>query len=530
MSSVSRTCANWPAGLMATLLAVGLMNASAFAADYSANASDPRVDTEATLKVGSNQPAATLDPHLASQGGGDFTYTTPIFDRLLRLNGRFELQPMLAKSWRFARDGTYLELDLRDDVKFHDGTRFDAAAVKANVERAKTGPRSTAAAALTTVQGVDIVNDFKVRLRLTPGQGATLPFALAVHAGAMISPKALADPTRDLALNPGDAGSGPYIATQIKTNEVVFYERAPTPTWDKGAGLAKKLEIHTIRGAAALRAIQSGAVDTAHLTSVEIPTALNFVKSRGGDFTALPDQNGTYYGVYFRSTRPSLSNPRVRQAIAMAIDRPALQRSVFNSACTTATQFFPAHHWAHVPDWVDHRFDPAKAKAEIKAAGAEGTKIEILGPGQEFDSAAIAIQAMLKDVGLDVTVSTMLMTDAIVAFRGRNRDALSFAVGGDAHPGNVFSAIFVGGLGMMPEAELPALKGLLAKADNPTLNAKEQMVVYRQVYELAAKQAVVFPLCFAQQLFVSKKNVLFTDSINERPGIARDFRFLAKAK
>src|SRR5215218_7214088 len=88
-------------------------------------AQQPAPDLDATLKIAHQVPPASLDPHMQF-ALAEGTFSNMIYDRLTIFGPDKQPRPMLAKSWKFASDGSYLELALRDDVKFHDGVRFDA--------------------------------------------------------------------------------------------------------------------------------------------------------------------------------------------------------------------------------------------------------------------------------------------------------------------------------------------------------------------------------------------------------------------
>lgn len=514
------------AGLSALLLvAVGVIvcSTNAAASEWALPANQP-YDPNGTLRIGHGGPSVTLDPHMATQTG-DSSYTFLVFDRLLRLDKNNKPEPMLATSWSFAPDGTYIDLQLRQDVTFHDGTRFDAAAVKANIERAKTVSRSTVAPLLSAVQSVEVLDPFKVRLHLVPHQGGTVPYILATNAGSMISPKALADPSRNLALDPGDAGSGPYIVTKYTPNESAFLERAGTPTWDVGAGLARSIEmIFYPTNAERLRALQTGALDFGQILGPEVLAARDMVKK--GGFQAF-ENFGTAQALFLRSTRPGLGDERVRTAIFSAIDRAALAQAVFGGTCPAATQPFSADNWAHDPNFVDFRFNPDQARAELKAAGAGNVHFSIVVPGgSQYEQEAVVVQSQLKDIGVNVTVLPMQTGDAILAFREGRADALLYNITAQAHPQFVFDLYYTGGYAVTPPADLADTRALMLQALDPAATQDQQAKLYWQVVAKLSQQATALPICYSTQLWTSSVKVLNTGNI-PKVGTDRDFRFLA---
>ena len=110
-------------------------------------AADEDLDLEATIRITTAAPGVSLDPHRERQSG-DRDYTNLLYDRLTIINTDQSVAPMLAESWEFSDDGTTLTLTLRADATFQDGTPVDAAAVKANLERAQTLADGTVASFL----------------------------------------------------------------------------------------------------------------------------------------------------------------------------------------------------------------------------------------------------------------------------------------------------------------------------------------------------------------------------------------------
>src|SRR5262249_1714560 len=148
-------------------------------------ATPQKADAEGQLVVAWAGPMTSLDPHRVGNSA-DQVYLFLMYDRLTRLDTDLTIKPMLAKSWGFGADGRTLTLQLRDDVTFHDGTPFNAAAVKANLERAKQIDRSTVTNLLASIESIEAVGDYEVRLNLKEGEGGNLPAVLATSAGAMI--------------------------------------------------------------------------------------------------------------------------------------------------------------------------------------------------------------------------------------------------------------------------------------------------------------------------------------------------------
>src|SRR5690606_7901451 len=128
----------------------------------------------------------------------------PVYDRLVYSAPDGSLEPMLATDWAIAEDGSAIDMTLREGVTFHDGTPFNAEAVKANLDRAKTAEFSVLKPDLESLREIQVIGPNEVTL-VIDGGAAPLLASLADRAGMMISPAAFDAP--DLGQNPVGAGA-----------------------------------------------------------------------------------------------------------------------------------------------------------------------------------------------------------------------------------------------------------------------------------------------------------------------------------
>ncbi len=109
-----------------------------------------------TLRVGLAEDPDVLDPSLARSFVGRVVFAG-LCDKLLDIDEKLAIQPQLATSYEWSADSKALTLKLRQGVTFHDGEKFDAAAVKFNIERHKTLPGSNRRGELAPVASVDVI-------------------------------------------------------------------------------------------------------------------------------------------------------------------------------------------------------------------------------------------------------------------------------------------------------------------------------------------------------------------------------------
>src|SRR3954464_2957136 len=141
-----------------------------------------------TLRVGLAEDPDVLDPTLARSFVGRVVFAG-LCDKLFDIDEKLGIVPQLATGYQWSADSKSLTLKLRPGVTFHDGEKFDAAAVKLNIERHKTMAGSNRRGELAPVTSVDVVDPMTARLNLA-APFAPLVSQLTDRAGMMVSPKA----------------------------------------------------------------------------------------------------------------------------------------------------------------------------------------------------------------------------------------------------------------------------------------------------------------------------------------------------
>src|SRR5213593_526343 len=158
-----------------------------------------------------------LDPMLSSLFV-DRNIHYAMYDSLVRVDPKGNIIPWLAEKWETSSDGKTVTFTLRTDVKFHDGTSFDAEAVKWNIERYKTTQGSLRTGDLSSVDTVTVVDPKTVKFNLKSAF-APLLGALVDRAGMMVSRKVVEAVGADFTLKPFKAGTGPFVLTEAVKND-----------------------------------------------------------------------------------------------------------------------------------------------------------------------------------------------------------------------------------------------------------------------------------------------------------------------
>ncbi len=359
----------------------------------STQGSSPENPTVTSLTLGALQDVRSWDPAQAHVGNGLQPYQIA-YDSLLLREPDGKLSPMLATDWKYNETNTVLTLDLRTDVTFSDGAKFDAEAAKANMDHFKkaNGPQMSQ---LASVSEVKVVDADTVELNLSAPDPA-LEYYLSQAAGFMGSPGALG--TEAIKTEP--VGSGPYVmdkASTVKDSVAVFTAREGY--WNKDLQKYSKFSYKVLNDITArTNALVSGQVDAAILdpkTGKQAEGAGMRLASNEVDWQGLLlfDRDGT--------ANPALKDVRVRQAINHAFDRKTILEQVLLGEGTPTSQPFGKESGAWVEELEDkYPYDPAKAKALLKEAGYEsGVVLEVpLVPA--FETQINILKQQLADVGI----------------------------------------------------------------------------------------------------------------------------------
>jgi peptide/nickel transport system substrate-binding protein len=420
--------------------------------------------------------APTLDPHKTS-GAVYYMFLYPAYDRLMRITAEGEIEPMLATDWAFGEDGKFLDLTLRGDVTFSDGTAFDAEAVKANLERAISLPDSTLTAVLSMIESVEVLDDLQVRIHLA-GPGGALPSLFTGHAGMMISPAAFDN--EDLDRQP--VGAGPYVLVRHDVGNELVYERRDD-YWDNEVPAPPQLTIRVMPDdSSRLNAVAAGEVDATTLREQMVDQA----EALGVSVVTKPRL--AYYSFNLSTGSEKVQDARVRKAISLALDRTAIGEALFGGRCVPTVQPFPAGHYAHnetIP-LEEYDNDSERARQLLADAGVTSLSLTTITPNiTAYQRLAEVVQQQLAEVGITLELK---LTDAAVVgpeFRTGNYDSMIAYDSGAADA----SVTFLGQYGKdayfnIGEVEIPGAEELLLEgqsSDDPAERGK----AYKKLVELA---------------------------------------------
>ncbi len=355
---------------------------------------------DVVVAVGSN--FTTLDPYDANDTLSQ-AVAKSFYQGLFGLDKDMQLENVLAQRYTVSADGLIYTIFLRQGVKFQDGTDFDAAAVKANLDRASDPDNSLKRYNLyKNIDLTEVVDRYTVKIILKQPFSAFINI-LAHPATAMISPAALKKYGKDIGFHP--VGTGPYVLDAWNQTDFVKVKRFDG-YWQQGL---PKLDSITWRPVvdnntrAAM--LQTGEAQFAFPIPYEQAEVLK--RNSKLELVASPSIMQRY--ISMNVTQKPFDNPKVREAINYAINRPALVKVAFAGFATPATGVLPPsipYSQAYQP-WP---YDPAKARELLKEAGYPQGFSTTLWSSHNHSTAQKVLQftqQQLAQVGIKVQVTAM---------------------------------------------------------------------------------------------------------------------------
>ncbi|WP_088347111.1 MULTISPECIES: ABC transporter substrate-binding protein [Rhodomicrobium] len=396
----------------------------------------------ADLRIGLQEDPDMLDPHEARTFVGRIVFNA-LCDKLVDSNDKLEIVPRIATSWNFSADGKTLTMKIREGVKFHDGTTLDAAAVKANIDRARTLATSLRKSELGSVAKVEAPDPTTVVFTLN-APDAPLLAQLSDRAGMLLSPASFDKPVA-----PNPVCSGPYkFVERVQNDRIVLtrfkdYYDADKYTVDNVT--FRIIPDSTVR----LANLRSGQLDMierlapSDIKAAKADPKLNVVSIAGLGYQGITINLGNGE----RAKTPLGMDKRVRQAFSLSLDRDAINQVVFEGVMAPSAQPFPPASPYHDKNFPTPKRDVAKAKELLKAAGAEKVSFEMLvANSTQEQQLAQVIQAMASEVGIDVKIkSTEFATIFKVQMAGDFQSTLLQWSGRVDPDGNVHQFMTTGG-------------------------------------------------------------------------------------
>jgi peptide/nickel transport system substrate-binding protein len=472
------------------------------------------VAAQQTLTIAQGNDILSLDP--ANHGNNSTeSALVNIYDYLVDKDfsqGQLRFTPRLALSWS-TDDNVHWSFKLRDDVRWHNGDRFTAQDVKFTIERSQQDKKLISAHKFRRIKSVEAPDDTTLAI-VTDG-----PDTLLLHAfvgnGAGILPKAAfetAGGKEEFFKKP--IGTGPYVFDQwIKSDRVVLTKNprwwGGTPKWDKV--VIRSIPETTTRVAELL----TGGVDIA----VNIPPEDTARLNANASTRAITFDIARNLALHVRTGKDRVTgNPRIREAIDLAIDREAIVKQVLEGHGAATRGFFPPAIPGFAPALSKEiRFDPERAKALLREAGFDARKrpqFKISTPSGRYVKDREIVEAVagyLEDVGFRVQV-----------------EVLDWTVYNNKLVGDGFGELYLWGMGSYTDASTLFIDNFkrhydwsdesfeaLAVAVRKAKNEEERIAISQKGQQIVADQRARIGLLFPQSIYGVSNRVVYKGRFDE---------------
>lgn len=398
------------------------------------------------LIIGRSGDADSLDPQhtIASISWQVFQH---IYDPLIGRNLNLEYEGVLAESWEISEDGKEITFNLREGIKFHDGTDLDAKAVEFSYNRLiDPATNAPAAAWVTPLERAEAVDDMTVKMYLSEAFSPFLGNTASAYFG-IISPAAVEKYGPDFGQNP--VGTGPYKFKEWIAGQEITIERNPdyqnfrTISENKGAAYLDEIVFRNIpEEQTQIAAFEAGEINTLllvpphHVSKLEDNPDLQLLPTEKAtnihfiEFHTFPPE-----GDYGFEVKPPFDDLRVRQAVAYAVNADEIIQAVHDGRATRNYGPMPTGMYGYDPAIKEYGYehDPEKAEALLEEAGwvstgsgprqKDGQPLEVVlwaSSATTVQRVAQVIQNQLGKVGFDVKLETMEIATLLARLGGED--------------------------------------------------------------------------------------------------------------
>ncbi|MBE6066583.1 MAG: ABC transporter substrate-binding protein [Clostridium lundense] len=467
----------------------------------SGNASAPK-----TLIYAQGSDPRGLDPAYVDDGESAKIIVN-VYEGLLQYKeGSTEVEPCLATEWKISGDGKEYTFKLRQGVKFHDGTPFNADAVKFNIDR-QIPPQAKddmpyASFTFAPVEKVEKVDEYTVKVTLKEPYTPFLANLAMSLAAPIASPDAIKKNNGNLNENP--VGTGPFKFVSWKKGEAVTLEKN-NEYWGEKAKSDKVVFKFTKENSVRASELMTGSVDI--IDGVDPNDIKKLTDSKMELFN---EQGMNINYMAFNTSRAPFNDVKLRQAISYAIDREELVKYLYQGFADVAYNPMPSFMPGFNDKLKSYQYNPEKAKELLKAAGKENLQVKMITysnprPYNPVNGQKLAesIQNYLSKVGIKATIDVYPWKEYKEKIAQGEGDILFYGWNGDNGDADNFLSLFdskeIKSTLNAARYNNPKVDELLIKG-RKTPNGEERNNIYKEIQKIVDEEAVWLPISYAKSI------------------------------
>jgi len=447
-----------------------------------------------------------LDPAFVDDGESAKVMCN-IYEGLVKYkDGSTDIEPSLATDWKISTDGKEYTFNLRKNVKFQDGTPFNADAVVFNVER-QIPPKATedmpyASFTYGPVVKIEKISDSSVKFTLKSKYTPFLANLAMTLAAPVLSPTAVAKYKGKLMENP--VGTGPYTFVSWDKNQSLKLKRNDS-YWGVKPKADNVVFKFTKENSVRASDLMTGGTDI--IDGVD-PNDIAKLKSSNMKIYQADGMNINYMA--FNCSRAPFNDPKLREAISHAINRDELVKYLYQGYASVANSPLPSFIPGYDKTVQPYNYDVAKAKQLLKDAGKSDLKIKIItySNPRPYNSVggqklAESVQNYLAKIGVTATIDSYNWTDYKTKVANGEGDLFFYGWTGDNGDADNFLSLFdsheIKSTLNSAKYSNPAVDALLVQGRSlPNGAARDK--VYQELQQIVSKDAAWLPLSHSQVL------------------------------
>ncbi len=445
------------------------------------------------LEVAVDASPAGLDPHIITAFSSFQMVNGTIYEGLTIIDKDLAISPSLAESWTVSADGKSYRFKLRSGVTFHDGSKMDAEDVAASLNRVLAKEiASPLASRLAAIDKITVIDASALEVAL---KEPSAPLLTSLATIAIVPRRFVAD--KD-GLQRQPVGTGPFKMTEWQPNGFVGLAKHDG-YWQAGKPKLAGVKFNIVPESST-RQVGVSSGQYAMLPNIDAATALQL---RGKPNVRLVETLELAYTLIgFNTAKAPFDNPKVREAVNIALNRPEIIQAAFFGLGVPAGPLSPAlKGWAtDVKEFPCYAHDPAKATAMLKAAGFD-KPIELtmlVLPRQDIKDMAQVIQQQLNKVGFKIELKTPELGQFVQDWRNSAFDLFASTNAGSADPDDYFYRAFrTGGSTNVYKYSNADIDALLDKA-RATIDLPARKAAYKEVQAKIACDGPVAHIGYSQ--------------------------------
>jgi len=365
----------------------------------------PQDEVEIAYYAYNSEPILNWDPSVMFSNG--IIVLNNIYETLLRFDPKTkEFDYLLAEDYSVSEDGLTWTFNLREGVKFHDGTEMTAEDVKFSIDRTMELGKG-ASYIWAAVSEIIAVDDYTVEFKLSYPSPLDL-VASSPYAAFIMSKDAVENAEENWFENANEAGSGPYMLESAAMGDEVIMTTFED-YWNgwEGDHFDKVIIKKTSETSSRRQMIEKGDADITQSLPSEDVEALK--ETDGVEIVVEP--SFTNLIGFFNTEKQPLDNPKVRQALSYAFPYQDVVDYAVGGYAKQSIGVIPFGHWGHSDDLFQYTKDLDKAKELLEEAGIEDGELKLLltymsGDESEKKSAEL-YKAELSKIGVELEIRAM---------------------------------------------------------------------------------------------------------------------------